>query len=204
MLSRFFRRWSPRLLRPVIRVMMRAGITPNQATLTGLLLAMAAGVLIASGLLLAAALVLILSGLLDALDGELARQLKAATPYGAFLDSIADHYGDFAVYLGIAWITLHSGDHVTVLLVIVAMFGSLVGSHIRSRAGMMGLDTLNVGFFTRAERIIVFVLGLLTDLLTPAVAILALAHNISALQRLGYAATRAQSSPHSHEESVGR
>jgi CDP-diacylglycerol--glycerol-3-phosphate 3-phosphatidyltransferase len=190
MLARLLRKWSPGLLRPFIKLLQQAGITPNQVTLAALLLAVAAGTLVALGLLVTAALVLLLSGLLDALDGELARQSGTATPFGAFLDSIADHYGDLAVYLGIAWIVLESGDLLTLLLVLLAMFGSLVGSQIRSRAGMLGLDTRNVGFFTRAERILVFVLGLVTGLLTPAMAILALAHNLSALQRLGYVMRR--------------
>jgi len=179
------------MLRPLVRLLMRAGITPNQLTLAALALGVAAGVLIALALPVTAALVLLLSGLLDALDGELARQSGAATPFGAFLDSIADHYGDLAVYLGIAWLLLDSGDLLTLLLLLVAMFGSLIGSQIRSRAGMLGLDTKDIGFFTRAERILVFVLGLLTGLLSPAVAILALAHNLSALQRLAYVIRRA-------------
>jgi phosphatidylglycerophosphate synthase len=196
MLSRLLRTWSPDLLRPIIRLLMRASITPNQLTLAGLVLAIIAGVLAAIGWLPLAAIVLLLSGFLDALDGELARQSSSQTPFGAFLDSICDHYGDFAVYLGIVWQTLHSGEHATVLLTLVAMFGSLVGSQIRSRAGMMGLDTKDVGVFTRAERIIVFVLGLLTGFLMPAIALLAFANNLSALQRLRYIAFNATSSGH--------
>jgi len=196
MLSRLLRTWSPDLLRPIIRLLMRARITPNQLTLAGLVLAIIAGVSAAIGWLPLAAIVLLLSGFLDALDGELARQSESQTPFGAFLDSICDHYGDFAVYLGIAWQTLHSGEHATVLLTLVAMFGSLVGSQIRSRAGMMGLDTKDVGVFTRAERIIVLVLGLLTGFVMPAVAILAFANNLSALQRLRYIAFNATSSGH--------
>ena len=192
MLSRLLRIWSPDLLRPIIRLLMRARITPNQLTLAGLVLAIFAGVLAAIGSLSLAALVLLLSGFLDALDGELARQSDSQTPFGAFLDSISDHYGDFAVYLGIAWQMQRSGEHATVLLTLVAMFGSLVGSQIRSRAGMMGLDTKDVGIFTRAERIIVFVLGLLTGFLMPAIALLAFANNFSALQRLGYITSHAR------------
>jgi len=56
---------------------------------------------------------------------------------------------------------------------------------------MLGLDTKDVGFFTRAERIIVLTLGLLTEFLMPAIALLALANNLSALQRLGYVASNA-------------
>ena len=196
MLSRLLRTWSSDLLRPIIRLLIRARITPNQLTLAGLVLAVIAGMLIAIGLLPLAALLLLLSGVLDALDGELARQSESQAPLGAFLDSITDHYGDFAVYLGIAWQTLHSGDQATVLLTLVAMFGSLVGSQIRSRGSMMGLETKDVGFFTRAERIIVFILGLLTGFLMPAVAILAFANNLSALQRLGYITSNATKSGH--------
>ena len=196
MLSRLLRIWSPDLLRPIIRLLMRARITPNQLTLAGLVLAIFAGVLAAIGSLSLAALVLLLSGFLDALDGELARQSDSQTPFGAFLDSISDHYGDFAVYLGIAWQMQRSGEHATVLLTLVAMFGSLVGSQIRSRAGMMGLDTKDVGIFTRAERIIVFVLGLLTGFLMPAIALLAFANNLSALQRLRHIAFNATKSGH--------
>ena len=186
MLSRLLRTWSPDVLRPLIRVLEFARITPNQLTLAGLLLAVIAGMQVAIGNLQPAALLLFLSGFLDALDGELARQSHCASPMGAFLDSIADHYGDFAIYLGIALLALHSDDHAMVILTIVAMFGSLIGSHIRSRAGMIGLETKDVGVFTRAERIIVLVLGLATGLLMPSIALLAVANNVSALQRLGY------------------
>ena len=196
MLSRLLRRWSPKLLRPIVRLMIWIKITPNQLTLAGLVLAVIAGMLIGIGLLPLAGLILLLSGILDALDGELARQSNAETPFGGFLDSIADHYGDFALYLGIAWQTVHSGDQAAALLTLVAMFGSLVGSQIRSRAGMLGLETKDVGFFTRAERIIVVVLGLLTEFLTPAVALLAFANNLSALQRLGYIMSTATKSGH--------
>jgi hypothetical protein len=52
----------------------------------------------------------------------------------------------------------------------------------------MGLETKDVGVFTRAERILVLVLGLLTGYLMLAIAILAVANNLSALQRLRYIA----------------
>ena len=61
---------------------------------------------------------------------------------------------------------------------------------------MMGLDTKDVGVFTRAERIIVFVLGLLTGFLLPAIALLAFANNLSALQRLRFIAFNVTSSGH--------
>jgi phosphatidylglycerophosphate synthase len=188
MLARLLRTWSPDLLRPTVTLLLRGGITPNQLTLAGLMLAIIAGTAIAHGQLAIAAALVLLSGILDALDGELARQGNCATPHGAFFDSIADHYGDFAIYLGVAVFALQSHDEMLVVLILAAMFGSLAGSQIRSRAGMIGLDTKDVGIFTRAERIIVLVLGLAAGLLTPALAVLAFANNLSALQRLGHVA----------------
>lgn len=188
MISRWARLWTPRLFRPVIGGLIRLGITPNMLTLAGLVLAILAGISAAVGWLLAAALCFLVSGILDSLDGELARQGQMQSRLGPFVDSITDHYGDFALYLGIAWWALFatSVDKITVLLVFIAMFGSLVGSHVRSRAGMLGIDTKNVGMVTRAERSILLVLGLATGFVTPALAILALATNLSALQRVIY------------------
>src|SRR5919197_3904826 len=117
MLARLLRQWSPRLLHPLIRMLIAARITPNQLTVAGLALEWAAGLLVAVGQPVLAGSILLLSGLLDALDGELARQSGRATPFGAFCDSIADHYGDVAVYVGIAWAMLRAGDSSSILLV---------------------------------------------------------------------------------------
>ena len=184
MLSRLLRKWSSELMRPLITLLIRAGVTANQLTLAGLLAGFVAGALTAAGALVSAGIVLLISGLLDALDGELARQRGEATPYGAFLDSVADHYGDLALYLGIAWIMIEAGDGPLVMLTLVAMFGSVMGSHIRSRGGMMGFETKDIGLFTRAERIIVLVAGLVSGFLPAAILVLAVANNVTALQRL--------------------
>jgi CDP-diacylglycerol--glycerol-3-phosphate 3-phosphatidyltransferase len=139
--------------------------------------------------LIPAAGCLILSGLLDSLDGELARRNEREHPgveinrLGPFIDSAADHYGDFAIYFGLAWRAMHLNDPITVYLVLLAMFGSLVGSHIRSRAGMAGVDAKNVGSFTRMERILVLLAGLLSGWIAPALGLLAVLGNLAAIQR---------------------
>jgi len=198
MLSRWLRNWCSEALRPLIRLLMRAHVSANHLTIAGLVLAFAAGIYIASGALAIAAVLLAASGVLDALDGELARASGSAGPLGGFVDSIADHYGDFAVYLGILGYAQHSGTETLDALVLVAMFGSLVGSHIRSRAGMLGLDTKDIGLFTRAERILVLVIGLASAMLVPAMAVLAVANNLSAFQRLGYVAFTSAQPRRSH------
>ena len=184
MFSRLFRRWTPQLMRPLMVMLARAGVSANGLTAAGLAGCALAGVLIAMGSLVAAGCLVLLSGILDAMDGELARQTGTASPYGAFLDSVADHYGDLAIYLGIAWSLLQAGNAAFVMATMLAMFGSVMGSHVRSRGGLLGLDTKDVGLFTRAERIFVLVVGLLTGWIEGAIAVLAVANNVSALQRL--------------------
>src|SRR5437762_12288987 len=100
MLSRLLRKWSPDLLRPVVALLLQAGITANQLTLGGLIAAVIAGALVANGQTVAGGLILLLSRVLDALDGGRARPSGSASPYGCLLDSIAGHYRRFAVYLG--------------------------------------------------------------------------------------------------------
>src|SRR5205823_10879334 len=121
----------------------------------------------------------------------IARASGRETALGAFLDSIADHYGDVAIYLGLAWAGIADGEPFLVFFVLLAMFGSIAGSHIRSRAGMLGIETKDVGLFTRAERILVLAFGLLSGYVVLATVLLAAGNNVSALQRLQYTLTRA-------------
>ena len=191
MLSRWLRRWSPRILGPLAAALARLGISPNQATLAGLAAAWISGVLIVVDRPMLAGAAILASGFLDALDGEIARASGRETALGAFLDSIADHYGDVAIYLGLAWAGIADGEPFLVFFVLLAMFGSIAGSHIRSRAGMLGIETKDVGLFTRAERILVLAFGLLTGHLVPALVVLAAGNNLTALQRLAHVISRA-------------
>jgi CDP-diacylglycerol--glycerol-3-phosphate 3-phosphatidyltransferase len=185
-LARLLRKWWSETTHPLVLIMLRSGITANQVTVLSLVLAVLAGLLVAGGWLVPAGVALVLAGCLDGLDGELARQSGSAGPFGGFVDSIADHYGDFAVYLGVLWHGLESGGHGLALLTLVAMFGSLAGSQIRSRAGMLGLETKDRGFITRAERVIILTAGLLSGYLLSSIALLAAATNVSALQRFAH------------------
>lgn len=186
MLSQWARRWSPKILLPVNQVLFRLGITANGLTVAGLIFAVFSGICVAVDRLALAAGFLVLSGLCDSLDGGLARFSGRQSRLGPFIDSVADHYGDFAIYFGLTWRAVHMADSLMILLVMTAMFGSLVGSHIRSRAGMVGVDTKSIGIFTRMERILVLLFGMITGFLDISIAVLALGTNISALQRVIY------------------
>lgn len=186
MFSRWVRTWDSRVVRPVLILFQHIHITPNELTHGSLALTVVAGLLIGLGFTGWGIVALLAGGLFDVLDGELARLTSAQTPFGAFLDSICDHYGDLALYLGFLWRFFNTDNHTGIVLVMLAMFGSVFGSHVRSRAGMVGIDLKRVGFFTRLERLLVMILGVVFHQLVPAFWVLAVMNNSTALQRILY------------------
>ncbi|MEM1110264.1 MAG: CDP-alcohol phosphatidyltransferase family protein [Pseudomonadota bacterium] len=86
MIDNYFRALLPRYTEPCVRLLAKAGLTPNQITSLGLLIALVAAYLITEGMLLAACAVWWLSRLLDALDGIYARAYGLSSDFGGFLD----------------------------------------------------------------------------------------------------------------------
>ena len=195
MLSRWVRTWDSRLLGPLLGVLARAGLTPNMLTIFSLVCLILAGWVVANGYLLAGGVLLVIGGICDGLDGELARQTDRMTPFGGFLDSICDHCGDFAFSLGLLWLYLAAGAQTEIILVFVALFGSLFGSHVRSRAGMLGIETRDVGLITRCERILLWAIGIFTAHLPIALWALAVLNNVAALQRVAHVVKRGADRP---------
>ncbi len=161
-----------RFTEPVARFLSRTPITPSAITWFGFLLTVGAAALIITGHLLAAGFVVLIAGFFDMLDGALARRTNQVTRFGAVLDSTLDRLSEAVLLLGIlalfalteeksALFALLSKEW-AVLLVGLALIGSLLVSYIRARAEALGLEC-QVGLFTRAERVIVLVLGLVLN-----------------------------------------
>ncbi len=193
MLSRWIRTWYSDLLRPFLNFIARLGMTANMLTVASLAVAILAGVFFAYGKTTLGAWVLLFAGFLDGIDGELARVTGVKSRFGEFLDSICDHCGDFAFYLGLLFPYLKRNALIEVILIFVALFASVFGSHVRSRAGMVGIDTKTIGIFTRCERIFILVIGILIGQETLALWVLAIFNSFSALQRIIYAIRAARS-----------
>jgi phosphatidylglycerophosphate synthase len=186
MISRWVRTWHDTLLKPFLYILVRLGITANMLTIGSLILVSIAGILLAFESPMWGAAILMLGGFLDGIDGSLARFTNDKSPFGGFLDSICDHCGDFAIYLGLHAASVRRNDSTEILLLFVAMFASVFGSHVRSRAGMMALDTKTVGLFTRFERIFLLFICILLGKITIALWGLAIFNSFSALQRMIY------------------
>jgi CDP-diacylglycerol--glycerol-3-phosphate 3-phosphatidyltransferase len=128
-------------------------LTPNHITYGGLLISMLAGFSFIYVPLLGGVFTL-LTGLLDTLDGSLARATGQSKKFGAFLDSVLDRYTELMIYLGI-WFYFYRNNAGTpyLLLILFILFGSLMVSYTRARAEGLGERCL-VGVCQRGERII--------------------------------------------------
>ncbi len=128
-------------------------LAPNHITYGGLLISMLAGLAFVYSPLLGGLLTL-LTGLLDTLDGSLARATGQSKKFGAFLDSVLDRYTELLIYLGILfYFYRHNASTLYSLLILLILFGSLMVSYTRARAEGLGERCL-VGVFQRGERII--------------------------------------------------
>jgi phosphatidylglycerophosphate synthase len=86
---------------------LRAGLSPNQVTIAGLLIMLVANACLAwssgyDGLLLAALVLYQLGFGLDCADGQLARGTQRCSSYGAWLDVTADHIRNIGILLALA------------------------------------------------------------------------------------------------------
>ena len=148
------------VLAPVVRLAIALHLTPNTITVIGLLITIAASVMVANGMLLLGAAVLTAGSLLDAVDGALARAQGGGTAFGGFLDSTLDRAGEAILFIGIgAWLLGNLADPTwPVLALLVALAGSFLVSYSHARAQGIGLAA-NVGLAPRTERLVLVIAG---------------------------------------------
>lgn len=154
------------------------GITPNALTLAGLAIGIIAGIVLALGFFVAGGVLILLTGFVDMLDGAVARNGRAMTTFGATFDSISDRYVDCIVLLGLGV------AGVNWFYVGAALMGSLLVSYIRAKAEGMGISC-TVGIAERSERLLILAIGLLVGFVEPAVLLVAILAQFTALWRVG-------------------
>jgi phosphatidylglycerophosphate synthase len=146
----FLRNYIVWLMRPLWRLLLASGVSANAVTTVAALLGLSAGVAVALGLFALGGWLFILSGLLDLMDGRLARARHQVTATGMAIDSILDRYTDYAVLIGLAWYYRESW---VLLPVLAAMMGTSLVPYVRAKAESMGIP-LRDGLMQRAERIL--------------------------------------------------
>lgn len=191
------------LINPIIKGMIRMGITPNMVTTIGFV-----GNVIAAFLFIHASqltplsmgfswigwggAILLFSGLFDMMDGRLARLGNMSTTFGAFWDSTLDRYSELFSLFGITLYLMTASGIWAGVITFLALVGSIMVSYVRARAEGLGIEC-KVGLMQRPERVVVTALaaiitGLTSNLwwLIGGMTLIAVLANITAFWRVAH------------------
>jgi CDP-diacylglycerol--glycerol-3-phosphate 3-phosphatidyltransferase len=170
-------------LRPIGAQIRRTGITANHLTTTGLVMAVAASVVIANGWLHIGLVLLFLTSVPDVLDGAVAKASGTASPRGAFFDSVIDRVSDALLLGGVAWYLAATQPGRVAVLPLAVLAASMLVSYERAKAEALGFDARG-GLMERAERLALLALGLLFEaLLVPVLWVMLVLTLDTAVQR---------------------
>jgi CDP-diacylglycerol--glycerol-3-phosphate 3-phosphatidyltransferase len=184
------------LVRLPVDALIRAGVRPNTITTVGTGFVLVSALAYAFGHVRWGGALLLMSGIVDTLDGQVARGSAQVTRFGAFYDSTLDRVGDGATFIGLGVFFMTAPGIAwrlpAVILCMVAILASLLVSYARARAEGLGIDC-KVGIAQRAERILglglvslLFGAALRSQVLITVVALLAVASIITVVQRFVY------------------
>jgi len=183
---------------PVADWLIRWRVQPNTITVASVVVLLGSGAAFGAGLPRLGAFWLLTSGLLDILDGKVARRGGMTTSFGAFFDSTLDRLGEAALFSGVAiYFVTTAGQRWPILglgVTLLTLTGAFLVSYARARAEGLGLEC-KVGIAQRPERIIglgvptlLFGAGPNGWLLLCLMAALAVANAVTVVQRVAHVA----------------
>jgi CDP-diacylglycerol---glycerol-3-phosphate 3-phosphatidyltransferase len=167
-------------------------LTPNTISITGLVLNLAAAVLVTQRLFFLAGVAFIVGSVMDTLDGRYSRMSGKGTLFGAFLDSTLDRIEEGVVLAAVAWYFAERGDEVAAAACVLVVLGSLMVSYTRARAEALGVEC-KVGLASRPVRVVILSIGLVfakgagifdVELLAPAIYVMGALTAITVVQRV--------------------
>ena len=143
-----------RLINPVVKLAVRAGITANGVTIVGAVGTLgSAFYFYPKGELFVGTLAICFFALSDLFDGAIARVTNGTgTAWGGFLDSTIDRVTDAAILIGVLLYMIDRDQTVSILILIALVSGGLI-PYIRAKAESMSIECSG-GFAERTERLV--------------------------------------------------
>ncbi|MFH0974527.1 MAG: CDP-alcohol phosphatidyltransferase family protein [Spirochaetota bacterium] len=136
---------------PFIWFFKKLRLTPNQLTSVAPFLALVSAYFYYKGEFANAGWILIASGILDFLDGRLARATNQISKEGAYLDSNLDRYSDGIIFGGLA--LYYRNDLFMLIISIFSIIGIQITSYAKARGELNGIST-KIGLMQRTERFV--------------------------------------------------
>ncbi|HLJ15674.1 MAG TPA: CDP-alcohol phosphatidyltransferase family protein [Bryobacteraceae bacterium] len=167
----------------IVRWLALSKIHPNVLTFLGLVINLAAAILLGAGQFRAAGFVIIGAGLFDMVDGRVARETNQVTRFGGFFDSVLDRYSDLGLLMGLLVWYGSINRSLYVVLTAIVMTGSVMVSYTRARAENI-VPRCKVGFMERPERVVLLIIGALFDRMAPVLWVIAVLSNATVAHRM--------------------
>ncbi len=169
-------------------------VTPNLITLISFLGHFAVFITIIDYQFVLAAVLLVFFGLMDALDGALAKVQNKASPMGMLLDATSDRAKEAIIYIALIYVFADSENVVGVMVSSLAMSGSFMVSYVKAK-GETAIATrgrshsavnrkYSTGLMQYQVRMAFIVVGLLLNILVGVITVVAILSWITALIRL--------------------
>jgi len=158
------RKWTAVVLAPLGRGLAKIGVRAWQVTLFGLAVTVTGAVFVGEGRFVPGAVLVLVGSGIDALDGTVARSRGSVSERGAFLDAATDRIGETAMWTGLAVAVVETTSWVA--LSVLCLGASLITSYLRAKAETGGVDGRG-GLMGRAERVILYGVGLLFGWIGP-------------------------------------
>lgn len=169
-------------------------LTPNQWTLLGLGLALAVVWFLLRQAWLAAAAMFFLSGMIDMVDGNVARVTGRVTLFGAYLDTIVDRYMEGMIVAALFLIHLPDVYLPATFWIFFYFFGSIMSTYVKAAAKEKGYvkEEIRGGMVERPEKMIMLFVGIVAARFDPlylvyVLIIMGTLAHITAFQRIALA-----------------
>jgi len=156
----FFLHWMIWILEPALRLSVRLGLTPDHVSYIATAFGVASAGLLAAGRFSLGGWMLALNGMIDTLDGHLARRTGQSSSRGDFIDGTLDRFIDVGICLGLL-VSLREHPWAP-LIAASAMGGSLIVSYTRARGEVQGV-VCHGGLMQRPERVVMLSLACILD-----------------------------------------
>jgi len=155
------------LIKYLAKGFIKLRITPNIATLIMLFFSIVSSLslIILNNLLLFGVFIFI-TGIMDGIDGAIARLTNKNSKFGAFFDSSMDRLSEGIIYLAIVWKSSELLDNfpkMAIFIIWLCLVFSLLISYVRAKvdvvisSGEKKFDS-NIGLFARSERLFYLVI----------------------------------------------
>lgn len=155
MLQRSLRDPVAKIISPIVRLLVKMGVSANTISTIGGLGSIASALyFFPKGDFFIGVIFVTLFVLSDLFDGAVARASnKGESKWGALLDSTLDRFSDAAIFIGALLFYIESSDPL-VVVILVAVSVSFMVSYIKARAESLSI-ACNGGVAERSERLII-------------------------------------------------